>query len=430
MISILVYPNITYSKDLEKDSYVVVLANVIKELNKIRDDLFFTILSPKFIHSLKFPNTKQIPIQLPTYPNQMRLHFNSIKLLDAIDWKNNDYDIVYSHLPEHTLQLKNLFYNETNERPVFIGYTHWTEFKEITGYSETVRDINILGLLAMEVCGINTLAQKNMVINAAKENYNQSVINKLGKILRPMYLGSESPKYNEKAEDLEKKIIVFNHRPHKYKRYDWFLRQMDKLWQQRKDFQVWVPLAESVEKPYITNDKYDRHGYFTKLSQCFIGVCCKQLYAGWAISATDGMSVGVPYMFSDDDYYHELANDSGIFYKNEKEFNTTINKILDNKDIRDSHSKHSLERFGEMLWGKRIVDFSNMIDLAISCVPMMKKPTKSYNKMKSYIEKHREVSKKDLLNYMNWGVRIGFSGYRNRLRNDGINVQHDKYAYA
>jgi hypothetical protein len=50
--------------------------------------------------------------------------------------------------------------------------------------------------------------------------------------------------------------------------------------------------------------------------------------------------------------------------------------------------------------------------------------------MKSYIEKHREVSKKDLLNYMNWGVRIGFSGYRNRLRNDGINVQHDKYAYA
>ena len=30
---ILVYPNITYQKDLEKDSYVVVLHNVIKELN-------------------------------------------------------------------------------------------------------------------------------------------------------------------------------------------------------------------------------------------------------------------------------------------------------------------------------------------------------------------------------------------------------------
>ena len=32
---VLVYPNITYMRDLEKDSYVVVLRNVIKELNKV-----------------------------------------------------------------------------------------------------------------------------------------------------------------------------------------------------------------------------------------------------------------------------------------------------------------------------------------------------------------------------------------------------------
>ena len=36
-----------------------------------------------------------------------------------------DYDIVYSHLPEHTLQLKNLFFNSTNIDPKFIGYCHW-----------------------------------------------------------------------------------------------------------------------------------------------------------------------------------------------------------------------------------------------------------------------------------------------------------------
>ena len=53
---VLVYPNITYLKDLEKDSYVVVLGNIIKELNKIRDDLFFTIISPAHIESLVFKN--------------------------------------------------------------------------------------------------------------------------------------------------------------------------------------------------------------------------------------------------------------------------------------------------------------------------------------------------------------------------------------
>ena len=40
---VLVYPNITYLKDLEKDSYVVVLGNIIKELNKIRDDYIFQL---------------------------------------------------------------------------------------------------------------------------------------------------------------------------------------------------------------------------------------------------------------------------------------------------------------------------------------------------------------------------------------------------
>ena len=50
--NVLVYPNITYQKDLEKDSYVVVLCNIIRELNKIRDDIYWTIISPRQIDSL------------------------------------------------------------------------------------------------------------------------------------------------------------------------------------------------------------------------------------------------------------------------------------------------------------------------------------------------------------------------------------------
>ena len=40
---ILVAPNITCASNLDKDSYVLVMENVIKSLNKIRDDLFFHI---------------------------------------------------------------------------------------------------------------------------------------------------------------------------------------------------------------------------------------------------------------------------------------------------------------------------------------------------------------------------------------------------
>ena len=69
--NILVYPNITYQKDLEKDSYVVVLCNIIQELNKIRDDIYWTIISPRQIDSLDFDNTEQIILPLPSYPNAM-----------------------------------------------------------------------------------------------------------------------------------------------------------------------------------------------------------------------------------------------------------------------------------------------------------------------------------------------------------------------
>ena len=253
----------------------------------------------------------------------MFVHFSEL------DFRNNDYDIVYSHLPEHTLQLKNVFLNETNIEPKFIGYTHWTEFPEITNYEMTMMDVNILGLLEMKKCGINTQGQKELILKNAEKNFNKDVVKRLDNILVPQYLGWEIPKYENQVTD--KKIIVFNHRPHTYKNYPWFLEQMDKLWKQRQDFEVWVPLADSVTKPYMTNDKYDRFGYFSKLSSCRVGVCCKQRYGGWAVSATDGMSVGVPYMFSDDNYYHELADSAGIYYKDDSDFIQTFLRILQYK---------------------------------------------------------------------------------------------------
>ena len=82
---ILVYPNITFKKDLEKDSYVVVLGNIIRELNKIRDDLFFTIISPSYINSLQFDNTVLVVI-VPATKNYDKALQESIVVLDDRIW--------------------------------------------------------------------------------------------------------------------------------------------------------------------------------------------------------------------------------------------------------------------------------------------------------------------------------------------------------
>ena len=414
---VLVYPNITYMKDLEKDSYVVVLGNIIRELNKIRDDLFFTIISPSHINSLDFDNTEQIIAPQISYPNSMRMAFPFKEVFSNIKWKESDYDIVYSHLPEHTGNLKNLLCNSTNISPVFIGYTHWTEFKEITNYEYQVGlAYNIVGLLQMSECGINTQAQKNLVLKNAKEYFNDDVVSKLDKILQPQYLGWEIPKYEKQTTD--KNIIVYNHRPHTYKNYPWFLEQMDRLWEKRKDFEVWVPLAESREREYITNEKFDRVGYFSKLSSCLVGVCCRQKYEGWAVSATDGMSVGIPYLFSDDMSYHELADGAGIYYKDGDDLITKIEELIDTPDLRNEWSDKALWRFKFSVWDEAIHQFNSMIDNAIDELPMLKADTDSYNKVVDFIHKKKSVTKKEILEYLGWGVRISFSGYRNRLRNE------------
>jgi len=422
--NILVYPNITYQKDLEKDSYVVVLGNIIRELNEIRNDIYWTIISPRQIDSLDFDNTEQIILPLPSYPNAMRTHFDFKTIIREIDWKKKHYDIVYTHLPEHALQLKNLLYNNTNINPLFIGYTHWTEFPEITNYEMTMMDVNYLGILEMERCGINTQGQKNLIIKNAKTHFNNDVVNKLDEILKPQYLGWEIPKYDKQSSD--KKIIVYNHRPHTYKNWPWVLKQMDKLWEQRQDFELWVPLADTTEREYMTNDKYDRVGYFSKLSSCYVGICAKQKYGGWAISATDGMSVGVPYMFSDDDYYHELAGDAGIYY-NEDAFVDKLDNLLDIPDVRDEWSIKSLERFNQGKWETAINQFNNMLNETIDNLPTIGE-TDSYKRILDFIHKKKSVSKADILDYLNWGVRISFTSYRNRLRNEKtIKFTKDRY---
>ena len=55
-VRILVYPNITFQKDLEKDSYIQVIKNQINLLNTIRDDLWFYLILPEPVPSLVFDN--------------------------------------------------------------------------------------------------------------------------------------------------------------------------------------------------------------------------------------------------------------------------------------------------------------------------------------------------------------------------------------
>ena len=425
---ILVYPNITYMRDLEKDSYVVVLRNVIKELNKVRGDIHWTIMSPMDIKSLTFENTTQIPINLPSYPNAMRCHFNYNEIKSNIRWKYTDYDVVYSHLPEHTLQLKHLLVNDTNIDPKFVGYCHWYEVDENTNYSERMLLHNFNGMLRMEECGVNSVWLKELVLKEAKKVFNHQYVNQLDSIIKPHYLGID--KINEVKVPTKKKTIIFNHRDNYYTGWSWFIERMDELWNRRQDFKVYTTLAD-LDKPYAKRMKIsDRDEYLDFISSMHIGVGTFQKYSAWSISTTDSLSMGVPYVLPNKLCYPEMVgSDYPLLYDNKDDFLNKINGALDDDGSVENAKKYLDTKIKEFPWNKRVLKwFDNWNFLNPNEFSMIGDKSESYGKILEFISKKKSVTKKEILDYMGWGVRIAFNPYRNKLRTES-NIRFTKNRY-
>ena len=415
---VLVYPNITYMKDLEKDSYVVVLRNVIKELNKVRDDIHWTIMSPGDIKSLTFKNTTQIPINLPSYPNAMRCHFNYTEIKNNLRWKYTDYDVVYSHLPEHTLNMSNLLENDTNISPKYVGYCHWYEVDENTNYSKRMLMDNYNGMLEMEECGVNSIWLKELVLEKAKEWYNKETISKLDKIIKPHYLGID--KINNVEVPTKKKTIIFNHRDNYYTGWTWFIDRMDELYKQRQDFTVYTTLAD-LDRPYAKRVKIsDRDEYLDFIRSMHVGVGTFQKYSAWSISTTDSLSMGVPYILPNKLCYPEMVGkDYPLLYNGKDEFLQKVNGALDDDGSVDKAKNYLKTKIEEFPWASRVPDwFGGWNFLSPDKFDMIGDKSESYNKIVDFIHKKKSVTKKEILDYLGWGVRISFSPYRNRLRTE------------
>ena len=415
---ILVYPNITYMRDLEKDSYVVVLRNVIKELNKVRDDIHWTIMSPGDIKSLTFKNTTQIPINLPSYPNAMRCHFNYNEIKANLRWKETDFDVVYSHLPEHKLNKSNLLENDTNISPKYVGYCHWYEVDENTNYSKRMLMDNYNGMLEMEECGVNSIWLKELVLEKAKEWYNKETISKLDKIIKPHYLGID--KINNVEVPTKKKTIIFNHRDNYYTGWTWFIDRMDELYKQRQDFTVYTTLAD-LDRPYAKRVKIsDRDEYLDFIRSMHVGVGTFQKYSAWSISTTDSLSMGVPYILPNKLCYPEMVGkDYPLLYNGKDEFLQKVNGALDDDGSVDKAKNYLKTKIEEFPWASRVPDwFGGWNFLSPDKFDMIGDKSESYNKIVDFIHKKKSVTKKEILDYLGWGVRISFSPYRNRLRTE------------
>ena len=335
MKRMLVYGNYnSESKDLEKDSLIEVLRHTLPYLYK-HYKIQFTILLPMEVQSLKKPYIEQKIYHLTNNMNYMRLEFDTNQFMNVVDPENVKYDYIYTHQPEHTLQISNLFKKHTNQNPKIIGYAHWVEVKENTSYrkEDNARAMYewLMGILQMEECGVNSEWFKQKVLSQAKEICNNRVMKQLDKKLQVHYLGIDRVKKRDESKVVNK-TIMFNHRDEDFTGSKWFIKSMNELWKERQDFKVYTTLnwKRDYGDWHHRLDISDKDEYMEKLSTMKFGVGCFRNYSAWSISTTDGLSVGVPYLLPKRLCYPEMVGEYyPHYYNGKKDFRNQFIKMLD-----------------------------------------------------------------------------------------------------
>jgi len=337
---VLVIPNITNSANIEKDSFVDVIYNHIRALEKL-GDFYWHILLPTPVAKLNLENVKQHIVDISGDMIHMRVVFprKAINLIQELE-----YDVVYSHLPDWFMVKR------YTDKPIY-GYTHWWEMKSCNAEDRKNRQRNIvpelLGVLGMEVCYLNTQDQKDRVLEEARQWFNDERVQQLDKILQVWHLGVPDGKIIEKPADKEK-IIVFNHRAAAYKGYPQFIELMKEYRETRQDFTVWVPqLDGKPEESWIDNTKVPKHEYYTRLQRCSVGIQMRQSNYGWSVAATDCMMNGTAVIFQESDCYHEI-DPSGLFFKYKKDLFAILDKFLDDDTFRYEQGLRSINRTKEL----------------------------------------------------------------------------------
>ena len=414
-VRVLWYPNITFQKDLEKDSYIQVVKNQIKLLNEIRDDLWHYMILPCPVPSLQFDNVTQWYMDFETYPQTMRSSFR-VDVVRKMLNNSLDFDIVMSHLPEHTHQLTNTLYNVTHHMPPVMGYSHWFDLKDVVAWPKDSFLQNMTGLLEYDRCYINTQAQKDLVIEQASETFNTKTIIKLDDILTVQHLGVKEEDIVDSINENPEKIIVFNHRPDTHKHFKEFIALTDELWEIRQDFKVWIPLLDKPNRDYVVTTKFDKQGYYKELRKCYMGFSPKQKYGGWSVSTTDGMMNGVPYIMYDAEYYHEL-HDKASFFSDDNDALMMMNTYLDDLPFRNEEAEYALEHIRDnLIYKDKMVDMNEYMNDLLSKQKVMGDSEK-FKEIVEFIKTNKQVGKKDLMDWLCWGRGIKWTPYRRALMN-------------
>ena len=286
MIRILIYPFINDLNNPERDIYLCFMRKLILSLKLTEFDIFWYLIIPK-VSNDKFSVTKKIKrmfrlknvkqlslLANKNYHIETGLNFLEMK---KISWRDYSIDIVMTNLPEQNVYLRKYFSQFTNINPVFISFFNWHDFPVNFNENDT-GIVNLTSFLMMDRCFVNTLIDKDTLIEKMVKLFNVNTVRKINekiKVFSYPSLPIESKNYSN-FDSSPLRIIVFNHKPENERSFPLFCASIEELWMKRKDFRVWVPNYQKRRVPFewmitdIPNNTVQ--DYYYGLKRCYIGI--------------------------------------------------------------------------------------------------------------------------------------------------------------
>ena len=118
-----------------------------------------------------------------------------------------------------------------------------------------------------------------------------------------------------------------------------------------------------------------------------------------------------------------------LLYKGKDGFISTIEYMLDNPSAREQANNYLAPNLNQFKWSERVPKWFDNWKFLDELVTVGDK-SKAYPKIVDFIKKKKFVTKRDITDHFNWGVRISLTSYRNKLRKEkNIRFTRDGYEY-
>jgi len=385
-------------------------------------------------------------IELIYYPYSTSIHQNRYEFYGNVLKKNfpytKDIDVIINNQPEVSANLKVWAQNQRRDNPIILSFFHWIDCSasrkfgtELGGYSSRQHDgsmVSDMNFFHSEYAIDLFLEQQNKEFKNVVPRHKCSIFN------------PPPTKWGDEPFDLgtDKKIILFNHRLNATTGWKELLKILDKIYEERQDFVLWMTDDSKIQKSkelqsreYIINTQISGANYGFLMRSAHLGICNHRGYSTWNMALLDAFCNGcfmvAPYN-KDDLCYKNMLGDATEFFHN----TDNPGELKEQIEFLLGCSRETINVYNEAIlklapcFNQRVIPetISDYIELTIRARVPQKTPAK-YNDVFNAIPNSPYVgnlTKKELVNkFWSFHVNSNFQKIRWKLLLEGVRDNTD-----